>query len=191
MTTKPCESCGNQFVVNKTRNAHNYCSRLCLQKHRSEKVKSRRKITVQCLNCQKLISCWDSNPRKYCSNKCNYAHRTIMGIPAKRSLRRALIKYKITQDDWDKLLKIQDERCAICRQPSTTVINGRIKRLAIDHCHETNQVRGLLCSCCNAGLGMFNDDWLLLENAIEYLGHWHNKHGSSKVQSVQESPALN
>ena len=191
MTTKPCECCGNQFVVNTTRNAHNYCSRSCLQKHRSHKVKSRKKIKVECLNCQKLITCWDSNPRKYCSNKCNYDHRVIVGVPAKRSLQRALIKYKITQDDWDKLLKIQDGRCAICRKPSSAIINGRIKRLAIDHCHETNQVRGLLCSTCNAGLGMFNDDWLLLDNAIEYLSHWHGKHGSSKFQSVQESPALN
>jgi len=114
-----------------------------------------------------------------------------MGVPAKRSLRQSLIKYKITQDDWDKLLKIQDGRCAICRQPSTAVINGRIKRLAIDHCHETKKVRGLLCNSCNTGLGMFNDDWLVLDNAIEYLGHWHNKHGSSKVKSVKEVPALN
>jgi hypothetical protein len=40
-------------------------------------------------------------------------------------------------------------------------------------------------------IGQFKDDWLLLENAMEYLSYWHSKLGSSKVQSIQESPALN
>lgn len=191
MTTKRCECCGDQFVVNTTRNAHNYCSRSCLQKHRHKKVKSRKKIQVGCLYCQKLISCWDSNPRKYCSNKCNYHYRVIIGIPARRSLRQTLKKHNLSYSAWHDLLIVQQEKCAICRQPSTAVMNGRIKRLAIDHCHETNKVRGLLCSECNAGLGMFKDNLLLLENAIEYLSYWHSKHGSNKVQSIQESPLLN
>jgi hypothetical protein len=114
-----------------------------------------------------------------------------MGVPTRRSLSQSLKKYKISQQEWHQLLERQDGRCAICRQPSTAIINGKVKRLAIDHCHETKQLRGLLCSKCNTGLGMFSDNWLLLENALEYLTYWHSKHASSKVKAIQESPILN
>jgi len=114
-----------------------------------------------------------------------------MGIPKQRSLRQSLVKYKISKQDWDQLMKFQDGRCAICRKPETELNKGTVKRLAIDHCHETNKVRGLLCGRCNQGIGRFEDSWLLLDNAMEYLTYWHSKHGSSEVQAIQESPALN
>jgi len=43
------------------------------------------------------------------------------------------------------------------------------KRLAIDHCHETGDIRGLLCSKCNKALGLLGDDIDTLKRAIEYL----------------------
>ena len=43
------------------------------------------------------------------------------------------------------------------------------KNFAVDHCHETNQIRGLLCSSCNIGLGQFQDSIKLLSKAIDYL----------------------
>jgi hypothetical protein len=58
----------------------------------------------------------------------------------------------------------QHGRCLICRHKCTT---GR--RLAVDHEHGTNMIRGLLCSNCNTGLGKFNDDITLLKAAIAYL----------------------
>jgi hypothetical protein len=42
-------------------------------------------------------------------------------------------------------------------------------KLCIDHCHETNLVRGLLCHDCNKGLGNFKDNIIFLQIAIEYL----------------------
>jgi hypothetical protein len=63
------------------------------------------------------------------------------------------------------LLKEQNNSCAICG------INGEeLKRkLSVDHNHETNQVRGLLCNSCNLGLGQFKDSVVFLSYAIEYL----------------------
>ena len=59
-------------------------------------------------------------------------------------------KYGITIAYYEKLLKRQRGRCAICRQPE------RLKRrLAVDHNHRTNQVRGLLCFSCNTALARF------------------------------------
>ena len=40
---------------------------------------------------------------------------------------------------------------------------------AIDHCHTTGKVRGMLCGSCNKGLGLFFDNIDSLESAINYL----------------------
>jgi recombination endonuclease VII len=49
------------------------------------------------------------------------------------------------------------------------------KRLSIDHCHESGQLRGMLCLTCNLGLGAFKDDATLLKNAMRYLGEWQKQ----------------
>jgi hypothetical protein len=63
----------------------------------------------------------------------------------------------------DKLTE-QGGVCAIC---GLGCVSGR--RLAADHDHQTGEFRGLLCGLCNASLGGFRDDPILLERAIEYL----------------------
>ena len=60
----------------------------------------------------------------------------------------------------------QGGKCAIC---GTQYVLG-LKRLALDHCHETGRIRGLLCGSCNRGLGLFRDNPERLRKAIEYLG---------------------
>src|SRR5688572_7331654 len=72
--------------------------------------------------------------------------------------------YGITPEAYDEKFAAQDGVCAICKSECAT---GR--RLAVDHDHETNAVRGLLCSRCNNGIGHFDDQLPLLEAAIEYL----------------------
>lgn len=61
------------------------------------------------------------------------------------------------------MLERQGGVCAICKEKPK---NGR---LAIDHLHGTDKVRGLLCSPCNTALGLFKDDPERLAAAIEYL----------------------
>ena len=72
-------------------------------------------------------------------------------------------KYGVTRKDYDTMLVAQAGVCAICGKAE----NG--KRLAIDHCHKTGEVRGLLCALCNTAIGKLNDDPELLERAAMYL----------------------
>ena len=69
----------------------------------------------------------------------------------------------ISVNEYDKLYLEQGGVCAICCKDNSG------KRLCIDHCHSTGNVRGLLCNRCNAGIGMFLDDTELLASAILYL----------------------
>lgn len=71
--------------------------------------------------------------------------------------------YNLTIEQYDILLEAQNGRCAICRS-----LPEKDRRLAVDHNHETGRVRGLLCSKCNRGLGLFQDDARLLEEARRY-----------------------
>lgn len=71
----------------------------------------------------------------------------------------------ISTYEYAKLLVEQNNACAICGVSAT-----ELKReLSVDHNHETNKIRGLLCHHCNIGLGNFRDSTTLLSLAIEYL----------------------
>lgn len=79
-------------------------------------------------------------------------------------------KFNLSEEEYTKLLERQNGVCAICGQPENSTFKGSIKRLAVDHDHETGRVRGLLCRRCNLGVGYFNDDKELLFKVIDYLG---------------------
>lgn len=78
----------------------------------------------------------------------------------KRNLKE---KFGITLEDYARMFEEQNGVCKIC------LTNENKRMLAVDHCHETGIVRGLLCTCCNTALGKFKDDKELLMRAIEYL----------------------
>jgi hypothetical protein len=82
-----------------------------------------------------------------------------------------LRKFKITLDEYNEMLVNQNYICAICGKPETDIDPRSNKpfALALDHCHQTNKIRGLLCSKCNKSLGGFNDNIELLQSAIDYL----------------------
>lgn len=95
------------------------------------------------------------------------------------------INIKVHKDFYQKQFILQDEKCAICKNPETMKCAQRKgikqmfkiekpKRLAVDHDHKTNKIRGLLCHKCNVALGSFHDSIRLLESAIEYLKKSNN-----------------
>jgi hypothetical protein len=91
--------------------------------------------------------------------------KTAKGKLLSRKIARKLNlkKYGLTADDYSEMLKAQNGKCAICKKPDKT------RNLAIDHCHLTGKIRGLLCAKHNMGLGYFDDSISILKEAIEYL----------------------
>ena len=73
--------------------------------------------------------------------------------------------YGIKVGTYDKMLAAQDGKCAICG----TADPAPRKRFAVDHCHTTQAVRGLLCMHCNTGLGYLKEDPAIFLKGIEYL----------------------
>jgi len=65
-----------------------------------------------------------------------------------------------------EMLESQNGVCAICQGEQG---GDRYEFLAVDHCHDTGRIRGLLCTNCNHALGWFKDDIARLQRATEYL----------------------
>ena len=72
--------------------------------------------------------------------------------------------FGINADQYEAMLSEQNCTCAICGKQD--ICN---RDLAVDHCHVTKRVRGLLCTNCNMALGKFQDNLQNLLNAVEYL----------------------
>lgn len=72
-------------------------------------------------------------------------------------------RYGITAECYADALSDQGMACAICRRPAGN------ETLCVDHNHATGALRGLLCSGCNTGLGLFNEDPAALRAAAEYV----------------------
>lgn len=84
---------------------------------------------------------WENNPEK---------------LQAKRR-RRSARKYGLSYEEYEAALKSE---CEIC---------GAKEDLSVDHNHETNEVRGVLCRRCNLCIGRMDDDPGILLRAVEYL----------------------
>jgi hypothetical protein len=146
-----CRECGVE--IKRAANAR-YCSRKCM---RRASVKRRRTTRVE--EMQRICSvCGAAMPielfvgARYCSAVC----RRVSG--------RAR-KYGITGPSLYALTEAHGGRCALCgtEQP------GGKGDWHVDHCHDSGEVRGLLCHRCNVGLGNFRDDARLLRAAANYV----------------------
>lgn len=93
-----------------------------------------------------------ANPVKFAAHQRRYQLKT---------------KYKLSPEQYDKLLAGQNGHCALCDKVDYGW--GRGKGLVLDHCHKTGRVRGFVCHKCNVGLSRFEDSIDLLQKAIDYL----------------------
>lgn len=79
--------------------------------------------------------------------------------------------YGISVEDYKRLQIAQDNKCACCNNPETRMsrFTKAISDLAVDHCHVSGRVRGLLCFKCNMAIGLLRDNLDILKGAMNYL----------------------
>jgi hypothetical protein len=112
-----------------------------------------------CCRLEKTFADFYSKRQSWCI-KCTQEYQSTKGRSKQLSKR-----YGISILDYNKMLEKQDYCCAICK----THISNLTVNLAVDHCHNSMRIRGLLCYNCNSGLGRFKDSIKLLQEAAKYL----------------------
>lgn len=109
---------------------------------------------------------YHSNP-EYRQKSRQYSKKWVANNPEQRKVftRRSRIRaYGISPERYEEMLKAQGNGCEICG-------NKNKRAMAIDHCHKTGKVRGLLCDPCNLSLGHIEREGFL-EKATKYLAKY-------------------
>lgn len=100
------------------------------------------------------------------------AYRARLG---KNSQRKYWLKkkYNLTLEQYDQMLADQKDRCKLCLRHRLDFKRGY--ELAVDHCHKTGIVRGLLCYACNKLLGRLEDVGYMnrVKAHLELTKHYH------------------
>lgn len=99
-------------------------------------------------------------------------------VKKNRDLRQT---FGITVAEFHAMRDAQGGVCAACGRPEKEKRSGRVRELAVDHCHRTGAIRGLLCGNCNRGIGKFEDNPELLRKAADYLERFMSR---AQVPSV-------
>ena len=103
--------------------------------------------------------CVREDQRRFRDSQPDYNHA--------RNLQR---RYGLSVDEYQTLLANQNFACPICEVEISNTIEYKGKRpVAVDHNHETGDVRGILCSMCNLMLGHARENTSILYRAIVYL----------------------
>ena len=134
-------------------------------------------LTTTCKECKKFIQ--NLNPDKKKAYAKDYYWQHLDQIKEKRETQKLKDpeKFRDVRKNWNlkkmhgitlfefqRLLSEQNGCCAICGTPEILS-----QTLCVDHDHQTGTIRALLCTKCNKGLGLFNDDTVLLSRAVDYL----------------------
>ena len=152
-----CLNCGENYI----RNKHNqkWCSKKCASaawklRHPEHKETKRK---------------WDIDNIEW---KRQYERERLkIDTPLrdyrKKSHRQYSLRtyFDISEDQYNELLEKQQHSCAICKRHHTEFN----KYLAVDHSHQTGEIRGLLCTECNKNLIRNHEDPSIFRTAAEYL----------------------
>lgn len=99
----------------------------------------------------------------------NRVRRDRLANPEKMRGTKLKQTYGLSLENWNKLYAEQNGVCAVCRKPESTIWRGRVVNLAVDHDHETLEVRGLLCTKCNRSLGLMDENVDRILSLAEYI----------------------
>lgn len=160
-----CPQCGEGFTYQPTTGRIRvYCSRKCSAVH-AEELKRQRNAGREPRRC----ACGSTDVSGVGTPVCPACRKDPRPANQAKERRRTLARYGITEAEYDRLVKQQRNRCAVCK---TTKVGGpptRNRYWHIDHDHVTGQVRGLLCARCNLAIGQLQDDPKVIRAALRYV----------------------
>jgi hypothetical protein len=144
-TEKPCRKCGVVRPVDKFR----------VSKYTTVAGNPSMRVSSHCLDCEKTLKTvyylknidkFKLEARKRYDSRDKEKDRIYHRNKARR---RALEKFGLSPQDYERMYAAQDGKCAICMT--------HFARLAMDHCHSSGRVRKLLCNGCNLALGYIKE----------------------------------
>ena len=141
------------------------CKECRKQEHKDNEIAHPGRHSQYCKN-------WSNKPGKkeaIANKNKNWSNNN----PEKRRSNRLEKRYGITLEEYNQILKKQNECCKICKRHQTEFMIN----LAVDHDHKTNKVRGLLCMGCNRALGYFRDSPECCNTAADYLNDFSSDEG--------------
>jgi hypothetical protein len=150
---------------------HKVCTKCGIEKPVADFYKRKDRNYAPINHCKEcVLSHRRGNPAYAAACKRNWLKNLERNRKRNRDRNRRLkfVAYGTTEEGYKTLFFQQEGMCAICGSSPKPHLNGD-PRFHVDHDHATLEIRGLLCSRCNLGLGYFSDDPSLLVKAIEYL----------------------
>jgi len=106
----------------------------------------------------------EANPAAQAAKAKRWRDRNLDSARAKNRDAQRWRRYGATPEQIEAFHAAQDGNCPGCAKPLDHAGTPHL-----DHCHETNKVRGLLCARCNLALGHALDDPATLRRLAEYL----------------------
>lgn len=176
------------------------CSSCGLLKHSDEYHNDKRRRDGKypyCIPCRRERSgAKPMQPAKYASKReydIDYRAAQSAAVKTAGARRRYLwTQYTMTPEEYDEMLRKQNGRCAICGETESRTSSkfGNGAHFHVDHDHACCNgpkscgkcIRGLLCSDCNTGLGLFRDSTERLRAAGEYLEAHHGSQIGRQVE---------
>lgn len=119
-------------------------------------------MSKQCIDCEP----GSKRPTPHPGPRCTTHHRVVIKLRKAAQHDKMVQKvYGLEPGQYELLYTMQGGRCAITGCRAT----GKVKRLAVDHNHQTGEVRGLLCGPHNQLIGYNRDDPEAFRSLADYL----------------------
>ena len=146
---KICSRCGKTGIFYKDKSKKDGLHSICKDCH---------------IEYRKELHATDSEARNR-ANERSKRYRIDNPVTYKLSITNSTLKnkYGITLDDYNRILKEQNNSCIVCGATPDK------QRLHVDHNHITGEVRGLLCQACNVSIGKMKESPELLERLASYI----------------------
>jgi len=183
MKTKKCSHCNisknlNEFSKDKqAKSGYSYWCKVCksevhfnYRQNNKEQIKIDKKEYYD----KNINSIRRKAKKNYLKHRIKYSEQSkefYKNHPEITKNQKLMRDFGITLEQYNTLAKEQNNVCRLCGKTESQIDSRKNtqRSLSVDHNHVTGKIRGLLCSTCNVGLGMFKDDTNLLHSAINYL----------------------